>query len=64
MTEDSAFFDLRDEPRPSFCQPELIHRSEKGWAELYRVERDGRFRVWKVICPQYRGQFRYGALLR
>ncbi len=64
MTEDSAFFDLRDEPRPSFCQPELIHRSEKGWAELYRVERDGRFRVWKVICPQYRGQFRYEALLR
>lgn len=64
MTEDSAFFDLRDDPRPSVSQPELIHRSEKGWAELYRVERDGKFRVWKVISPKYRGQYRYEGLLR
>lgn len=64
MTEDSAFFDLRDDSRPSFGQPELVHRSEKGWVELYRVERDGKFRIWKVIAPGYRGQHRYEALLR
>ena len=49
MTEDSAFFDLRDDSRVSFGRPECIHRSEKGWTELYRVERDGRFRVLKAI---------------
>lgn len=64
MTEDSAFFDLRDDSRVSFGRPECIHRSEKGWTELYRVERDGRFRVLKAIQADKRGQQRYEALLR
>ena len=64
MTEDSAFFDLRDDSRVSFDRPECIHRSEKGWAELYRVERDGKFRVLKVLRSGLRGQQRYEALLR
>ena len=64
MTEDSAFFDLRDDSRASFGKPVCIHRSEKGWAELYRVERDGKFRVLKAIRPDLRGEHRYEALLR
>ena len=64
MTEDSAFFDLRDDSRASFGKPVCIHRSEKGWAELYRVERDGKFRVLKAIRPDLRGGHRYEALLR
>ena len=64
MTEDSAFFDLRDDSRSGFRQPECIHRSETGWAELYRVERDGRFRVLKLIRSELRGQPRYESLLR
>lgn len=64
MTEDSAFFELRDDYRTSFVRPECIHRTAEGWAELYRVERDGKFRVLKVICPEYREQQRYEALLR
>jgi len=64
MTEDSAFFDIRDDSRPSFGLPQCIHRSETGWAELYRVERDGKFRVLKVIRPEYRDNPRYEALLQ
>ena len=64
MTEDSAFFDLRDDSLSNFGPPQCIHRSEKGWAELYRLERDGKFRVIKVIRPSLRGQQRYEALLR
>lgn len=64
MTEDSAFFDLRDDSRATFSQPECIHRSASGWAELYRVERDGKFRALKLIRPELRGQHRYEALLR
>lgn len=64
MTEDSVFFDLRDDSRVSFDRPECIHRSENGWTELYRVERDGKFRVLKVIQADKRGQQRYEALLR
>ena len=64
MTEDSAFFDLRDDSRTSFDRPVCIHRSERGWTELYRVERDGKFRVLKAIRPDLRGQHRYEALLR
>lgn len=64
MTEDSAFFDLRDDSHVSFERPECIHRSEGGWTELYRVERDGRFRVLKAIQADKRGQQRYEALLR
>ncbi len=63
MTEDSAFFEIRDDSRPSFGPPQCIHRSETGWAELYRVERDGKFRVFKVIRPSLRGQPRFEALL-
>ena len=64
MTEDSAIFDLRDDSRTTFDKPVCIHSSEKGWTELYRVERDGKFRVLKSIRPDLRGQHRYEALLR
>ena len=43
---------------------ECIHRSESGWSELYRYDRDGRFRVLKALKPQFRGNPLYEELLR
>ena len=43
---------------------ELIHRSEKGWSEIYRVINDGRFRALKAIKAEFRGQSMYESLLR
>lgn len=42
----------------------LISSSPMGWCELYRVERDGRFRVLKVLKPEYRDKEPYESLLR
>jgi len=43
---------------------ELIHESEGGWSALYRIDRDGRFRVLKALKPEYREDIKYETLLR
>lgn len=35
-----------------------------GWCELYRVEKEGRFRVYKVLKPEFRDKEPYERLLR
>lgn len=62
MTEDSGFYSLPEETGPGTM--ELIHRSERGWSELYRVIRDGRFIALKAIKEEFRGQSMYESLLR
>lgn len=65
MNEDSGFFDVNGQAVDlSALTPELIHSSAGGWSELYRVDKNGRFRVFKVLKPQYRGQQPYEGLLR
>lgn len=65
MTEDSAFFsDKPDTIIAAASEPVLIHRSEGGWSELYRIDKNGRFRVLKALQPEYRGVLRYETLLR
>lgn len=65
MTEDSAFFsDKPDTIIAAASEPFLIHRSEGGWSELYRIDKNGRFRVLKALQPEYRGVLRYETLLR
>lgn len=65
MTEDSAFFsDKPDTIIPAASEPVLIHRSEGGWSELYRIDKNGRFRVLKALKAEYRGVLRYETLLR
>ena len=64
MTEDSGFF-ANPEPMPAVPGPmECIHRSEGGWSEIYRIDKDGRFRVLKALKPEFRGQTLYEQLLR
>jgi len=45
-------------------EPERIHRSASGYADLYRVDREGRFRVLKCLKPKYQGNPLYERLLR
>ena len=64
MIDDSSFFTFKDDALPAFSQPVSIHRSEGGWTELFRVEKDGKFRIIKTLKPEVRGQTRYEGLLR
>lgn len=64
MQDDSGFF-CGPSPLPSGARaPECIHRSVNGWSELWRVDREGRFRVLKALKPEFRGQSLYEQLLR
>jgi serine/threonine protein kinase len=63
VNEDSGFF-ANPAPVPTESGPmECIHRSENGWSELYRIDRNGRFRVLKALKPEYRGKALYEQLL-
>ena len=42
---------------------ELLHSSEDGFSELYRVCKNGRFFVYKALKKQYRGNLMYEDLL-
>ena len=42
---------------------ELIHSSEDGFSELYRVCKNGRFFVYKALKKEYRGNLLYEDLL-
>ena len=44
--------------------PELLHRSGKGVAEIWRVQNFGQFVVLKALKPEYREDPVYEALLR
>lgn len=65
MNDDSAFFvNAPLENTDPAGYRELIHSSDGGWTELYRIDRSGKFRVLKVLKPQYRGEPMYEMLLR
>lgn len=65
MKEDSGFFTSPLETElTSVPRPELIYRSEDGWSELYRVDKDGKFRVYKTLKQEYRGNIQYETMLR
>lgn len=65
MNDDSAFFaNARLESTDLAGYRELIHSSDGGWTELYRIDRSGKFRVLKALKAQYRGEPMYEMLLR
>lgn len=65
MGVESTFFEGCPGALPSEGHlPELLHRSETGYTELWRVRREGRYRVCKVLKPEFRGEAAYEALLR
>ena len=56
-------------PVPEYTDPAkstltLLHCSESGFFALYRGERDGRFRVFKCLKPEYRRSAVHQAMLR
>lgn len=63
--EDSSIFSV---PSPVDWTPgsemEQVHCSFSGYAVLYRADRDGRFRIYKCLKPDYRGNPLYERLLR
>ena len=55
-------------PVPEYVSPEqqsltLLHLSESGYFALYRGERQGRFRVFKCLKPEYRRSGIHQAML-
>lgn len=65
MNDDSAFFvNAKLESTDLAGYRELIHSSDGGWTELYRIDRSGKFRVLKALKAQYRGEPMYEMLLR
>ena len=63
--EDSSIFSV---PSPAEWTPgsemEQVHCSVSGYAVLYRADRDGRFRVFKCLKPEFRDKPLYERLLR
>lgn len=55
MDTPSVFFTSSDTP---------VYSSELGFSEIYRRERDGKFRILKALKPEYRGNSRFESLLR
>lgn len=65
MEEKSRFFSLPSaDELMATGKVELIFSAPDGWSELYRVERGGKFRVFKALKPEYRGEQRYEMLLQ
>lgn len=65
MDDTSSFLASPVEPgNESTSQPQLIHSSGAGYCDLYRIDRQGRFRVLKCLKPSYRGKELYERLLR
>ena len=65
MDDSSSFLTSPDySSQNGGLQPLLIHSSEAGFCELYRIDRQGRFRVLKCLKPCFRGNDLYENLLR
>ncbi len=65
MNSPSGFFTVPDFMSASLPHDrELIHISLSGYSVLYRIDRNGRFRVLKALKPEFRGQTMYEDLLR
>ncbi|MBR0292548.1 MAG: serine/threonine protein kinase [Bacteroidales bacterium] len=61
----SSFFSSPEEPSQDGSPfLELLHSSESGYSELWRINRLGRFRVLKCLKRQFRGNPVYEGLLR
>lgn len=64
MMESSIFFTSPEMPQASVLQIEPLSTSARGFSELYRANRDGKFRVLKALKNEYRGNPIFETLLR
>lgn len=63
MEENSGFLTSQEEAQKS-ASLTLVHSSENGLVEIWRVDRMGRFRALKCLKAEYRGNRLYEDLLR
>ena len=63
MQQESGFITQPDLDG-ALAGPELLHRSQKGFAEIWRVTKFSQFVVLKALKPEFRGDPVYEALLR
>ena len=64
MGEPSCFFTEPGSGMTGSSEPECIYCSEKGPSVLYRIQREGKFRVLKALKEEYREDPFYRGLLR
>lgn len=65
MEDSSTFFSTPDlTPQESLSTLKLIHSSERGFCDVFRIDRGGRFRALKCLKPEHRGDALYENLLR
>lgn len=58
------FFSAPEQVSHKEMRLELLHSSENGFSEIYRADRDGKFRVLKCLKKEYRGNPVYESLLK
>lgn len=64
MQESSLFFTTPEMPQPSAAQIEPLSSSAQGFSQLFRANREGKFRVLKALKEEYRGNPIFETLLR
>ena len=65
MEDSSAFFSTPEfSPSEGVSTLKLIHSSERGFCDVFRIDRGGRFRALKCLKPERRGDALYENLLR
>lgn len=61
--QSSLFFSDVETPRQE-VKLELLHSSGSGFSQIYRVDKEGKFRVLKCLKPEFRGNPAFETLLR
>jgi len=65
MEDSSTFFTTPEiTPRDALSTLKLIHSSERGFCDVFRIDRGGRFRALKCLKPEHRGDPLYENILR
>jgi len=65
MEDSSTFFTTPDiSSQEGLSTLKLIHSSERGFCDVFRIDRGGRFRALKCLKPEHRGDALYENLLR
>ena len=65
MEDSSTFFTAPDySVSESLSTLKLVHSSEQGFCDIFRIDRGGRFRALKCLKPERRGDALYENLLR
>lgn len=65
MEDSSTFFSTPDlTSQEGLSTLKLIHSSERGFCDVFRIDRGGRFRALKCLKPEHRSDALYENLLR